>query len=1056
MPHQTRTDGTLTISTSALGQSILAFLASGAVVAAGVVAVPAAVGAMTPDTTATAPKVTAASASDTREPALDTGDTLDVEGVLQVVADESGSGGHIVSVLTDTGAAIEVTGPAVEDAQTGATFEGSIVIDGDVAEAVEDAATEEAAASAVAETQEAPVEIAEADITPPVAASVAAKPHYVDVLYAAPSGHWTPSVSDVDSMVSRLGDFWSTQSAGQVSSITRVSEVKYAAISSSSQLCTAQTMWNYAAGPNGFNRPGTNPQTYYYGGTTQTHLLVIVPGDICPNGSGLGTVSSVHAGGVTWSSVPNDQTQWDQVIFHEVGHNLGLGHSNLTQCTLPKVEGTGCTQKEYYDFYDVMGGGFIAGSVNNFHDLAALNVSQKVNLSALEEGVGIKTVTKDDGEEQEFTIQANGTDAGLRGLAVVNPKTGERTFVEYRYATGRDANAFYKNYSSPTYGNGVRFHRLSCATEACAGATSTLLRSTTGNLFHTTGESYVAPYTKGNPPVKVEVLSTSGSTATVKVSFDIPEPLTVGDPTITGTAAVGQKLTAKPGTWTAKTKFKYQWLADGEPIAKATAATYTLKAAELGKAISVKVTGTLDAQTDTKTSDETDPVDIGQLKHGLPTISGTPKVGKVLTAGTGKWLSKSEFTYQWMIDGVEVAGATDKKFTLRVEDLGKTATVRVTGTQPGYTTETDTSLPSKVIGLGVLTGTTPTITGTAMVGSELTANPNAAKWSAGTTFTYQWAVGKVDIAGATAATYTPGADLAGKTVTVKVTGTLTGYAPLTKSRASAKIKAAADATAPQPTITGNAQAGATLTAVPGDWPTGTTLTYQWAVDGEDVPGASAQTFKLTDAHIGKAVTVSVTGTLGGVATTSQASTATAAVAPAPLATGVPYLAGTATTGNKLIAYSGKWAFGTSFTYQWLADGVALPGETGVTLALTVEHVGKTITAEVTGTLAGHSPATVVTPEGLLVEAPLLKVSAPKITGTVQVGKTLTADPVTKTDGITHIYQWAADGVAIPGASERTYTLTAAEVGKKITVTVDYSKPGYLSTSKTSSATAAVR
>ncbi|MBG6059200.1 putative cell wall-binding protein/peptidoglycan/xylan/chitin deacetylase (PgdA/CDA1 family) [Cryobacterium sp. MP_M5] len=71
-----------------------------------------------------------------------------------------------------------------------------------------------------------------------------------------------------------------------------------------------------------------------------------------------------------------------------------------------------------------------------------------------------------------------------------------------------------------------------------------------------------------------------------------PGILVPATPTITGTATVGQILTAVPGAWTpTTTTFTYQWLRAGTDIVGATAATYTLVAADLGKAISVRVTG---------------------------------------------------------------------------------------------------------------------------------------------------------------------------------------------------------------------------------------------------------------------------------------------------------------------------------------------------------------------------------------------------------------------------------------------------------------------------------
>lgn len=63
-------------------------------------------------------------------------------------------------------------------------------------------------------------------------------------------------------------------------------------------------------------------------------------------------------------------------------------------------------------------------------------------------------------------------------------------------------------------------------------------------------------------------------------------------PAISGTATVGQTLTASDGTWTGREapKLAHQWKAGGAPIVGATAKSYVLTAAEVGKTITVTVT----------------------------------------------------------------------------------------------------------------------------------------------------------------------------------------------------------------------------------------------------------------------------------------------------------------------------------------------------------------------------------------------------------------------------------------------------------------------------------
>ena len=86
--------------------------------------------------------------------------------------------------------------------------------------------------------------------------------------------------------------------------------------------------------------------------------------------------------------------------------------------------------------------------------------------------------------------------------------------------------------------------------------------------------------------------------------------------------------------------------------------------------------------------------------------------------------------------------------------------------------------------------------------------------------------------------------------------------------------------------------------------------------------------------------------------------------------------------------------------------------------------------------------------------------APTITGTPQVGQTLTAgvSGISDADGMANpgfAYQWLADGTAIAGATASTYTPVAADKGKVITVRVTFTDDGGTQESLVSAATDAV-
>src|SRR5690606_25263484 len=110
---------------------------------------------------------------------------------------------------------------------------------------------------------------------------------------------------------------------------------------------------------------------------------------------------------------------------------------------------------------------------------------------------------------------------------------------------------------------------------------------------------------------------------------------------------------------------------------------------------------------------------------------------------------------------------------------------------------------------------------------------------------------------------------------------------------------------------------------------------------------------------------------------------------------------------------------------------------------------------VTGTLSGYTTVTKASKATKTVAKGTMKPAAPKISGTMKVGKKLTAKPAAGA-GLKYKYQWYSNGKAIKGATKSTYKIAKVHRGKKITVKVTYSKTGYTSVKKTSKATARIK
>ena len=236
--------------------------------------------------------------------------------------------------------------------------------------------------------------------------------------------------------------------------------------------------------------------------------------------------------------------------------------------------------------------------------------------------------------------------------------------------------------------------------------------------------------------------------------------------------------------------FAYQWLADAAEINGATASTYTLVAADAGKAIKVRVSFTDDAGNDEElTSAATGavaaaPPPPNTPATGAPTITGTAQVGETLTAGaTGisdsDGLGNATFAYQWLADAAEINGATASTYTLVAADAGKAIKVRVSFTDDAGNIEELTSAATGAVAAAPPPPNTPatgapTITGTAQVGETLTAGATGISDSDGlgnATFAYQWLADAAEINGATASTYTLVAAYAGKAIKVRVSFT---------------------------------------------------------------------------------------------------------------------------------------------------------------------------------------------------------------------------------------------------------------------------------------------
>jgi hypothetical protein len=165
--------------------------------------------------------------------------------------------------------------------------------------------------------------------------------------------------------------------------------------------------------------------------------------------------------------------------------------------------------------------------------------------------------------------------------------------------------------------------------------------------------------------------------------------------TISGAARTGQVLVATGLNWVgddgrppAGLTSTFQWYRGRKQIKGATGASYRLTAADLGQFIAVRnVAAAPGFETGRSTSDSTARVKKGKLPSSKPRIKfkgKKAKAGSRLKVGTGAWLSKVTFRFQWYANGHRIGRATRRTFVVPRSMKRKKIVVKVMGAKRGY------------------------------------------------------------------------------------------------------------------------------------------------------------------------------------------------------------------------------------------------------------------------------------------------------------------------------------------------------------------------------------
>ena len=282
-------------------------------------------------------------------------------------------------------------------------------------------------------------------------------------------------------------------------------------------------------------------------------------------------------------------------------------------------------------------------------------------------------------------------------------------------------------------------------------------------------------------------VSNDGVHSLITYRVDLYPPVAASKPTITGAAKVGEALTADPGTWEDGVAFSYLWAVDGTDLATETGTTYTPSAGDVGKTVTVKVTGAKPGRTSvTKESDPTAAVVGPPVSQARPVVTGRARHGDTLTTDTGSWASSADqapsYSIEWLrcLGGVcdTIPDADQSTYRLTTADVGARLRSRVTATDVNGSARDRSAATAVVAEAAPVLVTRPVVSGPKRVGSTLSVTEG--EWDNNPTgFTYQWrrcdsAGVCTDIPGADASTYTLGSSDEGKRLRALVTASNAG------------------------------------------------------------------------------------------------------------------------------------------------------------------------------------------------------------------------------------------------------------------------------------------
>jgi len=591
------------------------------------------------------------------------------------------------------------------------------------------------------------------------------------------------------------------------------------------------------------------------------------------------------------------------------------------------------------------------------------------------------------------------------------------------------------HYTSPTVNVSVAPGTTVCqgtavtftATVVGGGASPTYQWYLNGNPVGTNSPTFLLSNPANGDQVYVKVTSTDGCSGPGSQSTPItltvnPQPV----PTLTaipsGPICAGQTVNFTATTFPGAT---YTWYVNGTAVQSGPASAYATNSLSDGDQVWVQVTsaaGCTGPLSNVYTATVLPVPSVSVTVSQNPICPGQPVTFTAIPTNAG-----SNPTYNWYVNGNLVASGTTPTYT--TSSLASGDQVHATVVSSGGCL----SAPSDTITISV--SPIPTVTLSASASSvcqgasvTFTATPT----NGGPTPTYNWYVNSLLVASTTTPTYTTSSLPPGNNAVYVVIVSSAGCTgPASQSNT---VNVLVEAT-PNVAVTASATTICPGQSVQFIATANATVTYQWYLNGNPIPGATANTYTSSTLSNGDVVYVQVT-TPGGCVANSNSIAITVQGQPA-VSVSVNPPSATICQGQTIVFTATASGAGPSPSFQWYVNNVAVGTNSPIFSSSTLQN-GDVVTVRVTSS-GGCTGASSLSAPVVVTVHPNPTVQIQASANPICAGQTVVFTSTVTGGGPTPTYQWQVNGVNVPGATGPSFLTSSLSHGDVVQLLVTSSQ-----------------